>query len=74
MTGHRYPVAALEVRTAGGQRQLPRTDYDYFLSADGTGCGGALRITDIQGEQLTVDGIAVQPDVAQPADVPFDRN
>ncbi|BBC94686.1 hypothetical protein HEP81_03724 [Streptomyces griseofuscus] len=35
--GHRNPVAALEVRTAGGCRQLPRTVYDYFLSADGTG-------------------------------------
>ncbi|MBA9047094.1 hypothetical protein BJ996_003825 [Streptomyces phaeogriseichromatogenes] len=37
MIGHRNPVAALEVRTAGGCRQLPRTVYDYFLSADGTG-------------------------------------
>lgn len=58
--GHRNPVAALEVRTPGGSRQLPRTDYNSFLSAEGTGCGGALRITDIYGE-LTVDGIAVQP-------------
>ncbi|WP_369390766.1 expansin EXLX1 family cellulose-binding protein [Streptomyces sp. CG1] len=69
--GHRNPVAVLEVRAAGGWRRLPRTDYNYFLSADGTGCGGALRITDIYGEQLTVDGIAVRPDVAQPTGVQF---
>ncbi|MGW3209554.1 hypothetical protein [Streptomyces sp. NPDC001135] len=43
-----------------GRRRLPRTDCNYFLSADGTGCGGALRITDIYGEQLTADGIAVR--------------
>ncbi|MER6069641.1 hypothetical protein ABT187_12465 [Streptomyces sp. NPDC001817] len=66
---HRNPVAALEVRTADGRRQLPRTDHNCFLSADGTGCGGALRITDIYGEQLAVDGIAVRPDVAQPTGV-----
>ncbi|WP_225097452.1 expansin EXLX1 family cellulose-binding protein [Streptomyces sp. CoH27] len=72
--GHRNPVAALEVRSAGGWRQLPRTDYNYFLSADGTGCGGALRITDIYGQQLTVDGIAVRPDVAQPTGVQFGRH
>ena len=41
------------------------------LSADGTGCGGALRITGIYGDQLTVDGIAVRPDVAQPTGVQF---
>ncbi|WP_367323587.1 hypothetical protein [Streptomyces sp. HUAS ZL42] len=44
------------------------------LSADGTGCGGALRITDIYGKQLTVDGIAVQPDVAQATRVQFARH
>lgn len=72
--GHRNPVAVLEVRGAGGWRQLPRADYNYFLSADGTGCGGEIRITDIYGEQLTVDGIAVQPDVAQPTGVQFARH
>ncbi|WP_284435691.1 hypothetical protein [Streptomyces sp. TUS-ST3] len=30
-----------------------------------TGRGGALRITGVYGGQLTVDGIAVQPYVAQ---------
>ncbi|WP_229335132.1 expansin EXLX1 family cellulose-binding protein [Streptomyces flavotricini] len=69
--GHRNPVARLEVRTAAGWRKLPRTDYNYFLSADGSGCGGAMRITDIYGEQLTVEGTALLPDVAQPTRVQF---
>ncbi|WP_033347561.1 expansin EXLX1 family cellulose-binding protein [Kitasatospora aureofaciens] len=72
--GHRNPVAALEVRTAGGWRQLTRTDYNYFLSPDGGGCGGPIRVTDIYGEQLTVDGIALRPDVVQSARVQFARH
>jgi len=69
--GHRNPVALLEVRAGNGWRQLPRTDYNYFISADGSGCGGAIRVTDIYGQQLTVGGIALQPDVAQPTQVQF---
>ncbi|WP_441247597.1 expansin EXLX1 family cellulose-binding protein [Kitasatospora sp. McL0602] len=72
--GHRNPVAELEVRGAGGWRQLPRTDYNYFVSADGTGCGGEIRITDVYGQQLTVDGMTVRPDVVQPAGVQFARH
>ncbi|WP_433454638.1 expansin EXLX1 family cellulose-binding protein [Streptomyces sp. CA-142005] len=72
--GHRNPVAALEIRTSDGWRQLPRTDYDYFLSADGSGCGGAIRITDIYGERLTITGIALRPNVVQPTGVQFSRH
>ncbi|MER6069577.1 expansin EXLX1 family cellulose-binding protein [Streptomyces sp. NPDC001817] len=72
--GHRNPVAALEIRTSDGWRQLPRTDYDYFLSADGSGCGGAIRITDIYGERLTITGIALRPGVVQPTGVQFSRH
>ncbi|MFD8703451.1 expansin EXLX1 family cellulose-binding protein [Kitasatospora sp. NPDC059648] len=72
--GHRNPVASLDVRTAGGWRPLTRTDYNYFLSPDGSGCGGPIRVTDIYGEQLTVDGIALRPDVVQPARVQFARH
>ncbi|MER6301060.1 expansin EXLX1 family cellulose-binding protein [Kitasatospora sp. NPDC001539] len=72
--GHRNPVASLEVRAGAGWRQLSRTDYNYFLSPDGTGCGGPVRITDIYGERLTVDGIAVEPDVVQPTRVQFARH
>lgn len=69
--GHRNPVARLEVQVGSGWRQLSRTDYNYFLSEDGAGCGGAIRVTDIFGERLTVDGIAIRPDVVQPTRVQF---
>ncbi|MFF9869652.1 expansin EXLX1 family cellulose-binding protein [Streptomyces sp. NPDC013953] len=69
--GHRNPVARLEVSTPSGWRQLSRTDYNHFLSADGSGCGSAIRITDIYGERLTVNGIAIRPDVVQPTRVQF---
>ncbi|WP_053751122.1 expansin EXLX1 family cellulose-binding protein [Streptomyces sp. MMG1533] len=69
--GHRNPVARLEVRDGSGWRQLARTDYNYFLSEDGTGCGGAIRVTDIFGERLTVDGIAIRPNVVQSTQVQF---
>ncbi|MGW3939406.1 expansin EXLX1 family cellulose-binding protein [Streptomyces phaeochromogenes] len=72
--GHRNPLARLEVRSGGGWRQLARTDYNYFLSPDGSGCGGAIRLTDIYGEQLTVNGIAVRPDVVQSTRVQFARH
>ncbi|MFE3186016.1 expansin EXLX1 family cellulose-binding protein [Streptomyces violascens] len=71
--GHRNPVARLELRVANGWRRLPRTDYNYFLSTDGSGCGGAIRVTDIYGEQLTIGKIALKPDVAQPTGVQFSR-
>lgn len=72
--GHRNPLARLEVRTGGGWRQLARTDYNYFLSPDGSGCGGAIRLTDIYGEQLTVNGIALRPEAVQPTRVQFARH
>lgn len=72
--GHRNPVAALEVRTAEGWRKLHRTDYNYFLATDGNGCGRAVRVTDIYGERLTIDRIALKPDVVQPTRVQFARH
>ncbi|MFB6845705.1 expansin EXLX1 family cellulose-binding protein [Streptomyces sp. NPDC056373] len=71
--GHRNPLARLEVRTGSGWTRLTRTGYNYFLSPSGTGCGGPLRLTDIYGEQLTVDGIAIRPDTVQPTRVQFTR-
>ncbi|GGS38546.1 expansin EXLX1 family cellulose-binding protein [Streptomyces violaceus] len=72
--GHRNPLARLEVRTGSGWSRLTRTEYNYFLSPDGTGCGGTLRLTDIYGEQLTVDGVAIRPDAVQPTRVQFARH
>ncbi|MFJ8082810.1 expansin EXLX1 family cellulose-binding protein [Streptomyces sp. NPDC096205] len=68
---HRNPVAGLEVETGDGWRRLPRTEYNYFLSADGSGCGNSIRITDIYGERLTITGIALRPDVVQATRVQF---
>ena len=72
--GHRNPVALLEVRTSGGWRRLPRTSYNYFISPDGSGCGGPIRITDIYGQQLTIKGIALLPNVRQPTRLQFARH
>ncbi|MEV6997405.1 expansin EXLX1 family cellulose-binding protein [Streptomyces sp. NPDC093982] len=69
--GHRNPLARLDVRDGGGWRQLRRTEYNYFLSEQGSGCGGELRLTDIYGERLTLDDLPVRPDVLQPARVQF---
>jgi expansin len=69
--GHRNPVAQLEVHTSSGWQQLPRTGYNYFLSANGNGCGNTIRITDIYGQQLTVNALPIWPDVEQPAQVQF---
>ncbi|MEV4233273.1 expansin EXLX1 family cellulose-binding protein, partial [Streptomyces bobili] len=71
VVGHRNPVARLEVRADGAWRALSRTEFNYFLSEQGTGCGGDLRITDIYGEQLQLDGIPVRADVLQPTGVQF---
>jgi expansin (peptidoglycan-binding protein) len=71
---HRNPIALLEVRTSSGWRQLTRADYNYFLSPKGDGCGGAIRVTDIYKEQLTIKGIALSAGVAQRTQVQFARH
>ncbi|MFI9546978.1 expansin EXLX1 family cellulose-binding protein [Streptomyces sp. NPDC052016] len=72
--GHRNPLARLEVRTGGAWIALPRTEYNYFLSEQGSGCGGAIRITDIHGERLTVEGIALRAEAVQATRVQFARH
>lgn len=72
--GHRNPLARLEVATGSGWQRLTRTEYNYFLSPDGTGCGGELRLTDVYGQRLTVDGLPVRPDAVQPTRVQFARH
>ncbi|MFD3589226.1 expansin EXLX1 family cellulose-binding protein [Streptomyces sp. NPDC058683] len=72
--GHRNPLARLEVRTGGGWLALTRTGYNYFLSEQGTGCGGELRLTDIYGEQFTVPALPVRPDTVQRTGVQFARH
>ena len=72
--GHRNPVALIEGLAGNRWRRLPRTDYNYFISAHGSGCGGPIRITDIYGQQLTINGIGLLPDVVQPTQVQFDQH
>ena len=69
--GERNPVVRLEVSTGSGWQQLPRSSYNYFLSANGTGCGRAIRITDIYGQQLTTAALPVEPNVVQPVKIQF---
>lgn len=67
---HRNPVASVEVQVGGSWRVLPRMEYNYAVSADGTGCGGPLRVTDIHGHRLTGQP-AVRPGVVQPGSGQF---
>ena len=68
---HRNPVATLEVGSGSSWRQLTRASYNYFLSPNGSGCGGGLRITDIYGQRLVVGALAVKPDVTQSTGLQF---
>jgi expansin (peptidoglycan-binding protein) len=71
---HRNPVARLEVRSGGSWRRLARTDYNYFLSPGGSGCGGDLRITDIHRQRLVVAALPIRPDVTQRTGLQFARH
>lgn len=71
---HRHPVARLEVRAGGSWKRLQRTDYNYFLSENGAGCGGAVAVTDVYGERLVVDPLPVEPGVSQPVKLQFTRH
>ncbi|WP_223199461.1 expansin EXLX1 family cellulose-binding protein [Solihabitans fulvus] len=68
---HRNPVARLEVWSGGQWQQLHRTDYNYFLSENGSGCGGAIAVTDIYGQRLVVDPLPVKADVVQGTSLQF---
>lgn len=69
---HRNPVARLEVQTSNGAwKQLRRTDYNYFISADGAGCGGSIAVTDIYGQRLVSNALAIRPTVKQQTNQQF---
>jgi expansin len=71
---HRNPVARLEVKTAGRWKALPRSSYNYFLSAKGAGCGADIRVTDIYGQALVVRALPVRADVTQRTKLQFSRH
>jgi expansin (peptidoglycan-binding protein) len=68
---HRNPVARLEVKTAGGWKALPRSSYNYFISAKGAGCGADIRVTDIYGQALVVRALPVKANVTQRTNLQF---
>jgi expansin (peptidoglycan-binding protein) len=70
---HRNPVASLQVKSKNGWKTLARQNYNYFMSADGSGCGGSIRVTDIYGNQLTDSGIRIAPDTLQRGDDQFPK-
>ncbi|HET9655006.1 MAG TPA: expansin EXLX1 family cellulose-binding protein [Kineosporiaceae bacterium] len=72
--GHRNPLAMVEVRSGNAWKSLPRSDYNYFISTDGTGCGGSIRVTDIFGQKLTLSGVSLKPDAVQTSKVQFPRH
>jgi expansin len=72
--GHRNPLAQLEVRVGSSWKQLSRSDYNYFLSTSGAGCGGSIRITDIYGQRLVINGVSVKPGTVQSTSVQFSKH
>ena len=64
---HGNPLAAFELQTAGGWRSLVRTEHNYWTAENpGPGDGPfTVRITDIYGHAVTIDGIALAPEQVQ---------
>ncbi len=61
------PLASVQVRTASGWLSLARASYNYWIAPSGAGPGPfTVRLTDTQGNQATVPGIALSPGVMQP--------
>ncbi len=56
---HRYPILSVEYRNSSGTFvDIPRTDYNYFVKADGMGSGPyVFRVTDLFGHVLVDSGI-----------------
>lgn len=56
---HRHRVASLEARREDGSwAAIARTDYNYFVDAEGLGEGPyALRVTDVHGHVVVDEGV-----------------
>jgi expansin (peptidoglycan-binding protein) len=60
------PLAAVQVRTSSGWLSLARASYDYWIASSGAGAGPfTVRLTDIEGHQVTVSGITLSPGTVQ---------
>jgi expansin len=67
---HGNPIATFELRSGNGWRSLVHTD-DNFWMAENPGPGEGpftVRITDIYGQTVTIDGIALTPEQVQRTD------
>jgi hypothetical protein len=64
---HGNPLAAVDLRTGDGWRALVPTEHNYWTAEDpGPGDGPfTVRLTDIHGQSVTVDGIALTPGAVQ---------
>ena len=64
---HGNPIASFELQTADGWRSLVHTE-DNFWMAENPGPGDGpytVRITDIHGQSVTIDDVAMAPDQVQ---------
>lgn len=61
------PLASVQVETAsGGWMSLARASYDYWIAQSGAGAGPfTVRLTDTEGNQVTVHNVALDPGAVQ---------
>jgi expansin len=65
------PLASVQVETAsGGWISLARASYNYWIAQSGAGAGPfTVRLTDTEGNQVTVHNVALDPGAVQSAGV-----
>jgi expansin (peptidoglycan-binding protein) len=65
------PLASVQVRTAsGGWVSLARASYNYWIAQSGAGTGPfTVRLTDTEGNQVTVHNVALDPGAVQSTSV-----
>lgn len=71
---HRNPVATVEFKVNGTWTNIPRRDYNYFVSESGAGCGGLVRVTDIFNQTITIRGLELAPGTVQKGPGQFSRH
>ena len=61
------PLASVQVETAsGGWISLARASYNYWIAQSGAGAGPfTVRLTDTEGNQVTVHNVALDPGAVQ---------
>ena len=61
------PLASVQVETAsGGWLSLARASYNYWIAQSGAGTGPfTVRLTDIEGNQVTLHNVALDPGAVQ---------